>query len=248
MANGPMFERAHHRRIGRVLESLDAALLRSYQCWFGGGTAIALRCGEFRESVDIDFLVSDPTGYRALRQRLRGARDLHALMRDDRRPIELEHEARIDQYGIRAFLLVEEVRIKFEIISEGRIHFDPPLRSDQVCGIASLTRTDLATCKLLANVDRWSDDSVFARDVIDLAMLDLPPRHLKPALDKAAAAYGRAAVVDDLHAALQGLRLRPGWPLRCMQALSINLPAAQLQQKLRELVRRLVAATSSRPE
>ena len=73
MANGPMFERAHHRRIGRVLESLDAALLRSYQCWFGGGTAIALRCGEFRESVDIDFLVSDPTGYRALRQRLRGA-------------------------------------------------------------------------------------------------------------------------------------------------------------------------------
>ncbi len=236
-----MFERAHHRRIGRVLESLDTALLRSHQCWFGGGTAIALRCGEYRESVDIDFLVSDAAGYRELRQRLRGAHDLRALTRSDRKPVEFEREARIDQYGIRTFLQVEDVRIKFEIVSEGRIHFDTPARTDQVCGIVALTMTDLAACKLLANADRWRDDSVFARDAIDLAMLNLPPRRLKPALDKAAAAYGQAEVVDDLHAALQGLRERPGWLLRCVQALSITLPAAALQQKLRQLTRRVVA-------
>lgn len=71
-----MFDRPHHQCIARVLASLDAGLLREHACWFGGGTAIALRLGEFRESVDIDFLVSDAHAYRELRQRLRGAMDL----------------------------------------------------------------------------------------------------------------------------------------------------------------------------
>ncbi|MBM3349738.1 MAG: nucleotidyl transferase AbiEii/AbiGii toxin family protein, partial [Betaproteobacteria bacterium] len=31
----------------------------AHQCFFGGGTAITLRHGEYRESVDIDFLISD---------------------------------------------------------------------------------------------------------------------------------------------------------------------------------------------
>jgi hypothetical protein len=39
-------------------------------CYFGGGTAMALRYGEYRESVDIDFLVSDLAGYREMRQLL----------------------------------------------------------------------------------------------------------------------------------------------------------------------------------
>ena len=67
-----MFEREHHRRIADVLTRLDADLLRSAHCLFGGGTAMALRYGEYRESVDIDFLVSDVAGYRKLRQRLTG--------------------------------------------------------------------------------------------------------------------------------------------------------------------------------
>lgn len=49
-----MFERPHHRRIASVLESLDADFLATSRCYFGGGTAITLRHGEFRESVDID--------------------------------------------------------------------------------------------------------------------------------------------------------------------------------------------------
>lgn len=62
-----MFERAHHRRIAAVLTALDGDRLRALSCLFGGGTAIALRCGEYRESVDIDFLVADADGYRELR-------------------------------------------------------------------------------------------------------------------------------------------------------------------------------------
>ncbi len=50
-----MFNRPHHQRIAKVLGSLNADLLKQYNCLFAGGTAIALRYGEYRESVDIDF-------------------------------------------------------------------------------------------------------------------------------------------------------------------------------------------------
>jgi hypothetical protein len=50
-----MFNRPHHQRIAKVLESLDADLLKQHNCLFAGGTAIALRYGEYRESVDMDF-------------------------------------------------------------------------------------------------------------------------------------------------------------------------------------------------
>jgi len=48
-----LFERTHHRRVAAVLEALDAELLLSHSCLFGGGTAITLRFGEYRESLDI---------------------------------------------------------------------------------------------------------------------------------------------------------------------------------------------------
>ena len=63
-----MSERPHHQRIAQVLRALNAPLLRENHCLFGGGTAIALRYGEYRESADIDFLVSDLASYRNLRQ------------------------------------------------------------------------------------------------------------------------------------------------------------------------------------
>jgi len=238
-----MFERPHHRRIARVLESLDGDRLRVLQCWFGGGTAIALRQGEYRESVDIDFLVRDADGYRQLRQRLVGAGNIDALLRAGVGGIGMDRDIRADQYGIRTVLLVEGTPIKFEIVREARIEFDPPAPGDSICGVATLGATDLAASKLLANSDRWRDDSVFSRDAIDLAMLDLPPRRLRPAVDKAKGAYGEA-VVADMHAALDALRDRPGHLQRCLHALSMTMPPALLQHRLRLLQRRLVAAAS----
>jgi hypothetical protein len=41
-----------------------------------------------------------------------------------------------------------------------------------VCGIATLTPLNMLTSKSLANSDRWNDDGVFNRDVIDLAMMN----------------------------------------------------------------------------
>ena len=56
------FEHPHHERIAHVLSALDGATLRQPGCLFGGGTCIALLYREYRESVDIDFLVSDAAG------------------------------------------------------------------------------------------------------------------------------------------------------------------------------------------
>lgn len=67
-----MFERLHHRHIAGVLGALNAPLLRDNHCLFGGGTAIALMHGEYRESIDIDFLVSDIGGYRGVLPKERG--------------------------------------------------------------------------------------------------------------------------------------------------------------------------------
>jgi hypothetical protein len=239
------FERLHHRRIGRILASLDAVQLRANACWFAGGTAVALRLGEYRESVDMDFMVSDRDGYRELRQRLMETGSLEPITRANSEPITLERALRGDQYGIRTFLLVDGVPLKFEIVHEGRIKFGTPGRADKLCGIYTLARTDLAASKFLANSDRWRDDSIFSRDILDLAMLDMPPRHLKPALHKAMDAYGAAAVID-VQRALQVLRDRPERLLTCMHALSVSCSPAFVQQRLRNLSRRLAAISPQR--
>ena len=147
-------------------------------------------------------------------------------------------DIRADQYGIRTRLAVEGVEIKLEVVREARIALAEPGRGDAVCGISTLTGTDLAATKLLANSDRWRDDSVYSRDAIDLAMMDLPPRSLQPAVDKARQAYGDA-VVADLRHALDGLRDRPAHVERCIRAMSMAMPPAALQQRLRALRRRL---------
>jgi len=241
-----VFERPHHQRIARVLQALDGDRLRELRCWFGGGTAIALRHGEFRESVDIDFLVSDSEGYRELRQLLAGAGNIAPLLRAGAQPVQLGRDLRTDQYGIRTRLVVEGVEIKFEIVREARIALEEPGRGDVLCGVATLTTTDLAASKLLANSDRWRDDSAFSRDALDLAMMDLPPRHLQPAVAKARQAYGDAVVVD-LQRALDGLRERPAHLERCLRVMSMHLPPAAMQQRLRILRRRLDRVAGSPP-
>lgn len=238
MPTACVFERPHHRRIARVLAALDGGRLREAGCWFGGGTAIVLDHGEYRESVDIDLLVSDVAGYRRLREWLGGRADLLPILRRDASPLTVSRELRADQYGIRTWLDVDGEAIKFEIVLEARMELDVPGADETVCGVSRLTRTDLAASKLLANSDRWADDSVFARDAIDLAMMDLPPRQLRPAIDKARAAYGDV-VTRDMLRALAALRERKGHLARCMRAMSMTLPIAAVQQRLRALRLRL---------
>ena len=231
-----MFERAHHRRIAQVLVALDAHLLHSHRCLFGGGTAIALRYGEYRESVDIDFVVSDADGYRRLRQLLTGPQGIAAIVRAGAAPLAQIGELRADQYGLRTTLIVDAQRVKFEIVREARIELDPPGRRDLVSGVATLTPLDLATTKLLANSDRWADDGVFSRDLIDLAMMKPTLPLLRGAVAKAEQAYG-TSIRTDLAKAIEALRTRHGRLEHCMQAMALRPSKAELWQRVRALTR-----------
>lgn len=229
-----MFERPHHQRIAQVLRALNGPLLRENNCLFGGGTAIALRYGEYRESVDIDFLVSDVASYRNLRQMLTDPSGIASIVQSQAVPLTQVKEVRADQYGIRTMLRVADQPIKFEIVLEGRIELAAPAATDDVCGIATLTPLDMATSKLLANSDRWGDDGVFNRDAIDLAMMKPSLALLRQAVAKAQGAYGNA-IRQDLEKALFRLQTRQGWLERCMQALAMHEPKALVWQRLRAL-------------
>ena len=197
---------------------------------------IALRYGEYRESVDIDFLVSDITGYRSLRQLIKGPGGLSNIVREGSAPLMQQREIRADQYGIRTMITVADQAFKFEIVLEGRIGLSEPGAGDEVCGIATLTPLDMAASKLLANSDRWADDGAFNRDVIDLAMMAPSIDLLRKAIEKAEAAYGQA-IRQDLAKAIQRLQERQGWLERCMEAMAMDIPQAQVWQKARSLRR-----------
>ncbi len=228
-----MFKREHHLHIATILQALDSELLLKYNCLFGGGTAIALSHDEFRESVDIDFLISDISGYQNLRETLK-KKGLMGITRSGMK-LETPHDLRADQYGIRTLIPISNTAIKFEIIFEGRIKLDPPSAENRICGIYSLTETDRAASKLLALSDRWADDSTFSRDLIDLAMLNLPKKVFHRALDKATGAYG-ASVIRDLTKAIIKLSEREGRLDECMAALKIvDTPKALLWKRIRSL-------------
>ena len=231
-----MFDRPHHQRIASFLECLNTKLLRECCCLFGGGTAMALRFGEYRESLDVDFLVSDPDGFRQLRQLLAHGRSLAPIVRANAPVPALDRDVRVDQYGIRTAVEIGGVVIKFEIVREARIILDAPGRGDELCGVATLTVVDFAASKLLANSDRGMDDSTFARDVIDLAMMAPRLPLLRQALGKAEQACGDA-IRRDLVRAIDRLRERQGRLERCMLAMEMRTPRALLWQRLRSLRR-----------
>jgi len=229
------FKRPHHQRIAQVLSALDANLLRQHHCLFAGGTVIAMRYGEYRESVDMDFLVSNLASYRALRELLKGA-DIAKILREGAAGLIKSGEIRADQYGIRTMLASADTQIKFEIVHEGRFNLDPPGKHDELCGVSTLTPLDMATSKLLANSDRWSDESVFTRDVIDLAMMRPTLPLLTKALAKSEVAYG-ADIKRDLDKVLAKLQHKEGLLERCMQVMAMTMSKAEVWQRLRALRR-----------
>ncbi|WP_437289532.1 nucleotidyl transferase AbiEii/AbiGii toxin family protein [Sorangium sp. So ce406] len=211
-----MAERDEHRRILDLLASLDAGLLQQAECWFAGGTAISLRCDEFRLSRDVDFLCASREGYRMMRHRVYEA-GVRGLFTSD---VTVRRELRADRYGIRVVLDVAGAPLKLEIVSEGRI--DLAGVDDPALPVARLTDEDLVAEKLLANEDRFLDDAALGRDVIDLILLEHSLGELpQVAWDKAREAYG-PSVEDAWNRALRRLRDRPEWRARALEALSVT--------------------------
>jgi hypothetical protein len=167
--------------------------------------------------------VSGPRGVQAL---ARAGAALRAL-----RPV------RADQYGVRTLLGVDDIDIKFEIVLEARITLEIPAPQDRICGVATLTPLDMAATRLLANSDRWRDDAVQSRDLIDLPMMAPAKPLLRDAIDKANAACGDS-IEGDLARAIQDLRERPHRLDRCMHAMGITMPKALLWKRIRALALR----------
>jgi hypothetical protein len=227
-------ERPELRKVVALLSALDADLLRETGCWFAGGTAIALRCGEYRLSRDVDFLCASREGYRKLREVVFD----HGLSGLFTGEVKALRPLRADRYGIRAVVEVEGVPVKLEIVSEGRI----PLSGvdDGSLPVARLTDEDLVAEKLLANADRYLDDSALGRDALDLIVLQ---HHLgalpESAKEKARAAYG-GAIDRALERGLQRLRDNPEQLERALDTLDV-LPAA------REVIRARLSTIAPSP-
>ena len=228
------FIRPHHQRIAQILKGVDAKLLRDHRCLFGGGTAIALRYGEYRESVNLDFLVSDIPSYRDLRNLVRESNGIQAIMTGSSDQSLQYANVRSDQYGIRTKIFVDQQPVKFEIILEGRVSLSQPDQNDSVLGISTLTALDMATSKLLANSDRGMDMGVHCRDVIDLAMINLSKLDLRKAVEKAEEAYGKAVLID-LSKVIDLIRASEDLLERCMIAMDVSVPRALLLQNINKL-------------
>jgi len=184
-----MFDRPHHQRIAKILHAFNSDVLSQAQCYFSGGTAIALSLAEYRESRDVDFLCASNEGYRLLRN-ITFPDGFGALLNE---PLKFRREVRADMYGIRTVVEVDGEAIKVEILSEGRIPLEGSL--DPVFGVPTLSREDMYAEKLLANADRGLDKAQTSRDIIDLAMMiDHWGAIPDSAWNKARQAYGEHVV------------------------------------------------------
>lgn len=231
------FKRPHHQKIAQVLQALNGPLLKDHECYFAGGTAMALRYGEYRESVDIDFLISNLEQYRTLRELLTSPAGISGIVRTEVSSLQQIGDIRADQYGIRTKVQIGSSIIKFEIVLEWRIVLATPGANDEICGITTLCPLDMASSKLLANADRWRDDGVFSRDIIDLAMMDPSLSLLQQAVAKAEKAYGQS-ILQSLIKAINRLQdHNNGWLDRCMMVMDMNAPKAVVWKQLNNLMR-----------
>ncbi len=181
------FKRTDHNKIAGLLRNMNAEFLLESRCWFGGGTAIVLTHGEYRRSLDLDFLCSDTDGYRNIRNAVFD-HGLPALFWGEVRQL---RDIRSDAYGVRTLVEFEGLAVKFEIVREARVMLTGALSSD--LKVPLLGAVDMFAEKLLANADRCFDRAVAYRDAIDLGRLAdtnggiIPPA----AIEKAEAAYGQ---------------------------------------------------------
>ncbi|WP_414574731.1 nucleotidyl transferase AbiEii/AbiGii toxin family protein [Anabaena sp. CCY 9402-a] len=214
-----MFERELHQIILNVLNQLNANFLLESGAYFGGGTLVSLKHGEYRLSKDIDFLCSSGTGYRWLRQNI--AENQYNALFNTQNNLKFPRELKADQYGVRFAIMVDETLLKFEIIREGRIELgepDYPTWSPVPC----LNEIDSFAEKLLANSDRWNDSSVDSRDLIDLAIQRLKSPIPIEAIKKAETAY---PVIEPLKKAISSFQNNPAYRDKCFTALRIINPS-----------------------
>ncbi|MGQ0752007.1 MAG: nucleotidyl transferase AbiEii/AbiGii toxin family protein [Betaproteobacteria bacterium] len=212
-----MYSRPRHATVASVLSALNSEFLGRSKCFFGGGTRVVLELKEYRESADIDLLCSDQQGYRAVRSAITNT----SLGEIASQPITLAREVRADQYGMRTVVKVGEELIKFEIIREGRIDLGGMSVKD--IHVPCLDRKCCFAEKILANDDRWIDESVLNRDIIDLAyMIEAwGPGLFLDGMSLAHRAYGDT-VLKSIRSAAQKLMEKKTYYRKCVEGLRVT--------------------------
>ncbi len=210
------FKLDHHHKILTILNSLDDKVLKKGSAYFGGGTLLALDFDEYRWSKDIDFISPvSSSGYGYLRTVVFDS-GYKGLFRDLSK-IKIG-SGTTNQYGIRMVVSVNDTLIKMEIIAEARFELDLP-RYPEWSPVACLSLSDCFTSKLLANSDRFTDESIESRDLIDLAVLRLQSIIPPEAVKKAEKAY---EVMRPLTRAIQRFQERPDYRRECFAGLKID--------------------------
>lgn len=244
------FHRPLHRRIADILSRMDGGFLAQAGCYFGGGTQLAMAHGEYRESRDIDFLVSSTQGLRMLRETV-GERSLGRIFKGR---ILLEREVRAERDAIRTFIKEGEsaAPIKFEILVEARIGLKGSV--DPGLGVPVLDLRYAIAEKLLANADRGTAKEHRARDVIDLAFLSLQADdgEFQAGCKIAEVPYGKV-VLRELDEVVRMLTLDTKYRALCVADLLIEDPKAlrrgldKLQSLKRAARRRATSPKRARP-
>lgn len=219
----PNPDRPHHQRVMSLLNTLSAKLLETTACYFGGGTRIVLELGEYRESLDVDFLCADLSGYRELRNQVTNESLGDIFVSQPT----LLREVRADMYGIRTFVEIDSQPVKFEIIREARISLTganiPNLP------VPCLDHSTAVAEKFLANTDRGLDKSTRSRDLIDLAFMvgSWTEHEVAQGLELAEEAYG-ASVLKLLKSTVEMFD-DDNYRKQCLTELEVrNKPTLQL--------------------
>lgn len=223
-----MFKRPHHQRIDRILNELNGDLLRDHQCYFGGGTALALRYGEYRESSDIDLLVSDRVRFLELRSMVKRDGLLALGLREA-----CSRVTTINSGAVRGFVAVDGIDIKFEIVHEDSVAFAEPSFDDRISGITHLIRTDALACKLNANSTRGVDTRLNLRDVLDITMMQPTATEFLTA-EKSLPRFCHDSVRKAFDSRTEELIADTRLLRECMRALSMDSSTAAALSRIRQ--------------
>lgn len=151
-------------RIDKILAEFDLTPIPDFPAQLAGGTLLSMEQGRYRLSQDLDFISNEDSYYRLYNWFIDF--DPQVLFPSD--DIKVTN-IRKDRISIRMQVQIEDTPLKVEFIAEERFELEPADFSNSK--IAKLSFNDRVTTKLLANRDRYLDDSCFSRDLIDLAML-----------------------------------------------------------------------------
>ena len=220
-----MFDHPHHQKIHLILDSLDAPIFHEVGAYFGGGTLITLLHNEYRWSKAVDFICPVGPGYRRLRELVGQNNNNPATFFHKTELLEFPRHLFADQYGVRFLVVADGEPIKFEIVAENRIQLE---KYDEFewTKLPCLSEIDRFAEKLLANADRWNDESIQSRDLIDLAVLRVNRKIPEHAIEKSEVAY---PVIDPLKNALRKFRNSQKYQNKCFDTLQIENSGQILQ-------------------